>query len=257
MNYAPTNPRPSSLIYQHPYWNKSAKSKEILTNAINRSWSISGTVSKLSKYFDRTEKFFVLRTSKHGTSTSTQSSAAIFGDPRYLPYYISGPDINSLSTDQRAKLAGVFTKLSVSRTGRTPTIYRITDFTFCDDFGRIYNRGDPASGQNPRLLYFKRFTLSKAFEFRNHTWFYSKDGDVSLAAYIGIGLAGYDPRVQQEIYNSLKFDVHHVEENRFDLRPAALLPLPTWLHLRWVHSSDRGPIERNLFQHDPVNGNLW
>lgn len=108
-----------------------------------------------------------------------------------------------------------------------------------------------------RLLYFQRFTLSAPFDFRNHTWFQSKDGDVSLAAYIGIGLAGYDPRIQQEIYNSLKFDVHHVEENKFDLRPSALLPLPTWLHLRWVHAGDRGSIEKNLFQHDQVNGNLW
>nr|QJQ37760.1 hypothetical protein [Cressdnaviricota sp.] len=257
MSYAPKNPRPSSIIYQHPYWSKNASRKEILTNAINRSWSKAGSLSQLSRFFDRKQHFFVLRATKSGTLSSTYTSAEIFKEPRFLPYYISPGDMQGLNSDQRAKLESVFARLSVAKTGRVPTIYRITDFTFCDDLGRIYSRGDPSAGQDVRLLYFQRFTLSAPFDFRNHTWFQSKDGDVSLAAYIGIGLAGYDPRIQQEIYNSLKFDVHHVEENKFDLRPSALLPLPTWLHLRWVHAGDRGSIEKNLFQHDQVNGNLW
>lgn len=69
-----------------------------------------------------------------------------------------------------------------------------------------------------------------------------------MSAYIAIGYAGYNPSVQQRMYSSLKFDVHHIDENKFDVTPSTVVPLPTWMHLRWVHASDHSTPQKSLFK---------
>lgn len=69
-----------------------------------------------------------------------------------------------------------------------------------------------------------------------------------MSAYIAIGYAGYESDVQQKMYSSLKFDVHHIEENKFDVTPSTVIPLPTWMHLRWVHAADHKTPQISLFK---------
>lgn len=244
MNYGPTSPRSRLDIYGHPYWQRNKGTQEILANAINRQERTFGSLRQLSRYFDPGDSHLCQAASARGTIPKKNSSRAIFDDPTILPYYFSPTEQSQLNPTQESKWRQALTVYRTARTGRRPAIYRITDFTFCDDMGRIYHR-DP---RNPRTLQFAQYQLTKPADYRNGTWIQGYKGDVWMSAYIAIGYAGFAPDIQTKMYTSLKFDVHHVDENKFDVRPSTVLPLPTWMHLRWVHAADYNKIQNKLFK---------
>lgn len=57
------------------------------------------------------------------------------------------------------------------------------------------------------------------------------------SAYFFAGVAGYVPHLQEHFVFSLKYDFHHIAENKLDLRPDSIVPLEVDLH-RYVHSKD-------------------
>lgn len=249
MSYGPTNPRPLSDIKKHPYWRKGSIHPSYLTNAINRSQKKSVTNPRIfRKYFYTTDSHKCQSAHPEGgTSPKVLSSYDIFKNPTILPYYISSQEQANIPPTQRSKWISACSKYRSARSGRTPTLYRITDFTYCDDLGRFYQRSSEATPAYS-LLEFVQYTLTKSADYRNPIWIRGPDGDVSMSAYIAIGYAGYNPSVQQRMYSSLKFDVHHIDENKFDVTPSTVVPLPTWMHLRWVHASDHSTPQKSLFK---------
>lgn len=255
MSYGPTNPRPYSDIIRHPYWRKQSH-QSYLTNAIQRKQSkTSKDIRSLSKYFVSTDSCKCQKATKNGTRDTygSYSSRAIFTDPKVLPYYISSKEQSDFNPTQRSQFTAVLSRYVNARTGRIPTIYRITDFTYCDDLGRIYHRDEQ---DRYGRLKFAQYTMSAGGKFRNGLWIRGYSGDVFLPAYIAVGYAGYDPDIQQKLYSSLKFDIHHVGENLFSVTPDTLLPLPSWMHLRWVHGADYDRQQNELFKYDPSK-QLW
>lgn len=265
MNYGPTNPRSINDIFQHKWWKSNNTRKTYLTNAITRS------EKKICRFNKTTESYFypgdshsVQKASGNSlqsiTGTSGLSSYDIYKDPTILPYYIDQKTLQKMATEPRYALQyqnfqKAITKYQNAKKGRVPTLYRITDFTYCDDMGRIFSRAPDPRQQKSRAIYkdtqqrlvFQQYKLSTGSDFRDETWFNGPDGAVPLAAYIGIGYAGYSPKVQTEMYTSLQFDVHHIAENKFDVTPSTVIPLPTWMHLRWVHAATYNTTQNTLF----------
>lgn len=255
MNYGTTNPRPYADIIKHPWWNRNNKTQAYLTNALTRTFSKTGSLHSLSYYFRNDDGHKCQSALVYGLKKYKNiSSKDIFNDPTILPYYLSRKQIQDLSPREKLQWDKVRREYNGARTGRKPTIYRITDFTFCDDLGRIYNR-DTDDPKGARLK-FCQYKLTRGSNFRNKTWISTYEGLVELSAYIAVGYAGYEPTIQQRLYSSLKFDIHHVEENLFSVKPSTLLPLPTWMHLRWVHSKDHDLVQNTLFEHRPQH-RLW
>lgn len=240
--YGSTNPRALADITRHSYWTKNAQRKEELASALSRPVSISGILANLRLFFNPRDRRLCLSIEGGAPVARSYSSAQIFASSRVLPYYISPADVKGLPNDYASKFKEALSHYS--QTTRVPRIYRITDFTYCDDLGRIYYI-DESSG----LFEFKQYTLSRGSNFRNSFWFRGYRGDVEFSAYIGVGLAGMDPVIQTRVFNSLKYDIHHIDENLFDIRPSSLIPIPTWMHLRWVHASDRSKVQTGLFRH--------
>lgn len=269
MNYGTTNPRPYADIIKHPWWNRNNKTQAYLTNALTRTFSKTGTVSTnvSTKGFIQQLRYYFRGDDKKGQKCQratnngvqncydTHSSRDIFEDPTILPYYLSSKEIQGLSSREKQQWDKVRREYVGAGTGRKPTLYRITDFTFCDDLGRIYNRDTNDPSGRARLIY-AQYDLTKGSNFRNQTWISTYNGYVKLSAYIAVGYAGYEPTIQQRLYSSLKFDIHHVEENLFSVKPSTLLPLPTWMHLRWVHAADHKLVQNTLFEHKPQH-RLW
>lgn len=265
MNYGPTNPRPIKDIYNHKWWKSSTTNKAYLTNAITRSQKKVCRINKTTeRYFYPGDNHSVQQaaggTLKSLTGTTGLSSYDIYKDPTILPYYIDQKTIQTLASQPRyalqyQNLQKAITKYQNARKGRIPTLYRITDFTYCDDMGRIFSRAPHPKQQGSRAIYkdpqqrlvFQQYKLTTGSDFRDETWFNGPDGAVLMAAYIGIGYAGYNPSVQTQMYTSLQFDVHHIAENKFDVTPTTVIPLPTWMHLRWVHGSTYNTTQNTLF----------
>uniref|UniRef100_A0AAU8H4V8 Cap n=1 Tax=CRESS DNA virus TaxID=3138951 RepID=A0AAU8H4V8_9VIRU len=265
MNYGPTNPRSTKDIFNHSWWKSSPTNQAYLTNAITRSQKKVCRFNKTTEsYFYPGDNHSVQKASGNTlqslTGTSGLSSYDIYKDPTILPYYIDQKTLQTLSTTpkyalQYQKFQQAITKYQNSRKGRVPTLFRITDFTYCDDMGRIYSRAPHPKQDGARAIYkdtqqrlvYQQYKLSTGSDFRDETWFNGPYGSVLMAAYIGIGYAGYNPSVQVQMYTSLQFDVHHIAENKFDVTPTTVLPLPTWMHLRWVHGSTYVKAQNTLF----------
>uniref|UniRef100_A0AAU8H8I5 Cap2 n=1 Tax=CRESS DNA virus TaxID=3138951 RepID=A0AAU8H8I5_9VIRU len=265
MNYGPTNPRSFTDIRNHSWWKSNPTNQSYLTNAINRP------NKKICRFNKTTEAMFYPGDShsiqkasggtlKSLTGTAGLSSYDIYQDPTILPYYIDPKTIQTLASQPKYALQyqnfqKALTKYQNARRGRIPTLYRITDFTYCDDMGRIFSRAPHPRQRGCRARYkdsqqrlvFQQYQLDSGSDFRNATWFDGPMGAVSMAAYIGIGYAGYAPSVQTQMYTSLQFDVHHIAENKFDVTPTTVIPLPTWMHLRWVHGSTYNNTQNTLF----------
>ena len=161
------------------------------------------------------------------------NSATVFQTSTILPYKLKG-DIRDYSAELE------FLARQVSRTmPRVPCLYRISDSWVIDDLGRLY-----CSTKSGYRWY--RYRLSG--DLRNNITLTNADGTkLTRPAYVFSGLAGYNPHIQYHFAFSLKYDFHHVQENKLDLRPDSIVPLETDLH-RYVHSKDMNDSISRFFK---------
>lgn len=152
------------------------------------------------------------------------SSATVFGDSSILPYALPG-GVTGCSTELDFLAAQLFGSVRV----RVPALYRISDTWVIDDLGRFYRSG-------PSGYTWMQYKLSG--DFRNEVILRNDDGTyLKRSAYFFAGVAGYVPHLQEHFVFSLKYDFHHIAENKLDLRPDSIVPLEVDLH-RYVHSKD-------------------
>lgn len=196
-------------------------------------------------------------------------SIDVFLSSTVTPYTLSPNDVQILSTNRLSsnrygtlfnqlyavltnsysmqKSYKSFRKQSVGAT-RIPTLFRISSRALCDDLGRIYVRRDDSS-----KFMFYQYRLSIGSDLRNDITLYgyghSIDTPVKLSrsVYQFIGVAGYMPYYQSDFMFSLRYDVHHVEENRFDIRPSSLQVVHSHSH-RYLHSRDLSYSKRCFFK---------
>lgn len=165
---------------------------------------------------------------------SKVSSRTVFRDSTILPYALEG-GTSGCSTE----LDFLAAQLSGSVRVRVPAIYRISDDWVIDDLGRIYRAG-------PSGYTWRQYSLSG--DFRNAVTLRNSDGTyLSRPAYFFAGVAGYVPRLQKHFVFSLKYDFHHIAENKLDLRPDSIVPLEVDLH-RYVHSKDLSKDVKHFFR---------
>lgn len=136
--------------------------------------------------------------------------------------------------------------------GREPTIFRITSRAICDDLGRIYTR----EKLNEPFV-FQQYKLSLLYKCRDHISILGHDGyRLFKPSYLFVGLAGYPPELQHKFAFSYTYDIHHTGENKFDIRPESLIPLPKHVH-HYVHTSDWAPDALAFFDmNDTLNPSL-
>lgn len=121
---------------------------------------------------------------------------------------------------------------------RLPTLYRISDDWFIDDYGRIY---DNRSG---RLVWHPYNVSGKL---RNNITLRNRDGTyLKRPCYFFSAIAGYHPTQQRYFAFSLKYEYHHVAENKLDLRPGSVYPLEHQVH-SYVHSQDLQDPQSRFF----------
>lgn len=160
------------------------------------------------------------------------TSRSVFEDPTILPYRLKvlpkqiQKEIEFLAV---SIFSPVFNK-------RVPKLYRISDTWCVDDLGRFF-REDPKTHS---LVWFQ-YSLSG--DLRNKFTLTNNDGSsLQQSAYFFVGVAGYDPRIQNHFAQSGEYDFHHVLENKLDLRPSRVVPLEIYLHRR-VHEEYTKPGE--------------
>lgn len=153
------------------------------------------------------------------------SSLQVFRDPSILPYTLKASP-KSVENELLYLTAEIHPYVKT----RIPSVFRISDTYICDDLGRIYER-------NKYGYYtWKQYTLTS--EARDELYLKNSDGTyLKRSVYLFIGVAGYSPPVQSEFLYSLKYDFHHIEENKLDLRPTRIIPLEVRLH-RFIHSKN-------------------
>lgn len=153
------------------------------------------------------------------------NSLQVFRDPSILPYTLRAP-VQSVENE----LLYLTAELHPYNKTRIPAVYRISDTYICDDLGRIYERNRYGA------YTWKQYTLTS--EARDELYLKNTDGTyLKRSVYLFIGVAGYSPPVQSEFLYSLKYDFHHIEENKLDLRPTRIIPLEVRLH-RFIHSKN-------------------
>ena len=161
------------------------------------------------------------------------SSATVFQDSTILPYFLLG-SFKSYS----AELEFLSRQLTPSMP-RVPALYRISDTWVIDDLGRLFHN------RKGRYIWYQ-YTLSG--DLRNNITLTNADQTkLNRAAYFFSGIAGYLPHAQQRFAFSLDYDFHHIQENKLDLRPDAIVPLEVRIH-RYVHSHDLEDPQSNFFR---------
>lgn len=153
------------------------------------------------------------------------SSLTVFRDPSILPFAYKGS-----TKDVEKELLYLTAELHPLTKTRIPAVYRISDTFICDDLGRIYEKNRWGTWT------WKQYALSA--DARDEVYLKNSDGTyLKRSVYLFIGVAGYSPPVQAEFLYSLKYDFHHIEENKLDLRPTRIIPLEVRLH-RFIHSKN-------------------
>lgn len=153
------------------------------------------------------------------------SSLQVFRDPSILPYAYKGSPGRVTN-----ELLYLTSEIHPLITTRIPAVYRISDSFICDDLGRIYQKNDRGTWT------WKQYILTE--DARDEVYLKNSDGTfLKRSVYLFIGVAGYSPAVQAEFLYSLKYDFHHIEENKLDLRPTRVIPLEVRLH-RFIHSKN-------------------
>lgn len=176
------------------------------------------------------------------------STASIFENPYVLPYSL--PPRYAPEGNLRDKLEQYARILDQYPIKFRPRLYAVTRSFYIDEFGRQYKLNNYGY-----LVY--------CFHFDNGTRVPTAFGDgrseravtqgattLKLALYTWSGLAGLTTESQARIMSSRGFDVHHGDENLFDMRPQSLFPIPTFLH-RYVHGEYHSISSLRLFfKHD-------
>lgn len=217
-------------------------------------------------------KFRILRTS------APVNSLDVFIDSSVPPYYLSEEDLGILSDPTCSKFVHGPTSLTrralasnlstvlltyyfraerpqeyrrvfstqpkqpFNPIGREPTIFRITSRAICDDLGRIYTR----EKLNEPFV-FQQYKLSLLYKCRDSISILGHDRHrLFKPSYLFVGLAGYPPEWQHKFAFSYTYDIHHTGENKFDIRPESLVPLPKHVH-HYVHTADWSPKDLAFF----------
>lgn len=170
-------------------------------------------------YFDAKRSRGVLYQDRTQRSTSDR----VFRDSTILPYLLIGrPSTYQPELDFLAPIIA-------PTVPRVPCVYRISDTWIIDDLGRLYRDG-------PDGYTWYQYRLSR--DLRTNITLTNSDGTkLTRPCYVFSGLAGYLPGIQHHFAFSLKYDFHHVSENKLDVRPDGIVALETDLH-RYVHSND-------------------
>lgn len=167
----------------------------------------------------------------HGPTSATRRALASNLSSVLLTYYFR--------SERPLEYRRVFStqpKQSSFSPGRQPTIFRITSRAICDDLGRIYTR----EKLNEPFV-FQQYKLSLLYKCRDSISIPGHDGyRLFKPSYLFVGLAGYPPEWQHKFAFSYTYDIHHTGENKFDIRPESLIPLPKHIH-HYVHTRDWEP----------------
>lgn len=260
MSYSSTNPRPVSS------WTTSGKRvRQYSLDAIQKESTLDyGSVrqsvpsSKLPKYDTRTvitvtRLRYDNRTHEYEIGQVDLTTAQILSDPSILPYGVYPSTY--LNSSLRAKL----TQYAIILGGYVkyrPKFYFITRYFLCDDLGRHYRINDYGF-----LEFISSVKLGKRYPInfgdgrsersitRDIKTTTSDSITLKLALYTWNGIAGLTAESQARIISSRGFDVHHGDENLFDIRPQALFPIPSFLH-RYIHGEYHSYSDlRKFFDH--------
>lgn len=191
---------------------------------------------QLSTFDTRFDRFFpyVITPSRGGQSLSfyklpfTPSARYVFEHENILPYE---PDLSP--KDHQKEMRLLVQSIPTSYT-RSPMLYRLSETWVVDDLGRFYYF-EPQEGVPPNRWKLRWYQYSLSGKLRNRITLKNYDGSaLQLPVYTFVGLAGYHPGIQDYFISSGKYQFHHIEENKLDLRPTRVVPLETDLH-NYIH----------------------
>lgn len=239
MSYSSTKPRPISS------WTNSGKRvRQYSLDAIQKESTLDyGSVrqsipdSNIPKLDTRTTiRVTRLRydssADEYALSKVDATTAEIFENPFILPYSLS--TYKTPSPSLRTKLTQYARILDAYPLKYRPRLYSVTQFFLVDDLGRQYfiNRDgylvfyNHSSNGTRKPIKFGDGRCERSITVGSTT--------LRLALYTWNGIAGLTSTSQARIISSRGFDVHHGDENLYDVRPQSLFPIPSFLH-RYVH----------------------
>lgn len=175
------------------------------------------------KYNNQTRQYYI------DTTPHKYSSRKIFKSSSVLPYF---PGFQFSEYYKEIQLLGP----RLLSPYRSRVLYRLSEKWVVDDLGRFfYFQKDSHLRPNQYKLCWMRYNLSKdCRNIKTLTNDPPKKLSLSLAIYTFVGLAGYNPLIQDYFINSGRYQFHHVEENKLDLRPTSVVPLEVELH-NYIH----------------------
>lgn len=239
MSYSSSNPRPVSS------WSTSGKRvRQYSLDAIQKESTLDygsvrqdiprsqlrpidtwHTIVCTELRYDRSEDEYII-------SQVDATTDEILKNPYILPYGLYKS--TKLSDSLRAKLTQYSIELAGYSVKYRPRIYAITKYFFVDDLGRQYTINNDGYFEFCNSVKSgKRYPINFG-DGRSERAITRGPTTLRLALYTWNGLAGLTPSSQARIISSRGFDVHHGDENLFDIRPQALFPIPSFLH-RYVH----------------------
>lgn len=211
------------------------KYKESIRNDIALIHSEYQLATFDSEYFDHAPYYISPPTSSRGKyrfvkSRVKMSALEVFKDSRVLPYI---PRISPDNFQKEIQLLDKSLPAPDDKT-RSPMLYRLSQKWLVDDLGRFYYFFlDRSRAPNSRVLRWMQYYLSG--EARSRVTLTNDNGtSLTLPVYTFSGLAGYDPDIQDHFISSGRYQFHHIEENKLDLRPTRVVPLESDLH-NFIH----------------------
>lgn len=169
-------------------------------------------------------------------SIAPVDSFSVFMSVNILPYYACFNQ-DQFKSEIRFLQAAYRVLSPKSRSYR---MYRVSDDWFCDDMGRLYEKSFGKYIWRPYKL---------SGDLRNDITLTNRDGTtLRRPCYFFSGIAGYYPLVQTNFAFSLRYEFHHVGENRLDLRPTSIFPLESHIH-KFVHSRDLSDARAQFFHY--------
>lgn len=157
----------------------------------------------------------------------------IFRDSYILPYLLS-------STPQSVKFNEYMEFIDTYNKTRRPAMYRISRSHFSDDLGRLYEDKGGFLVFSSSVSYAKDQRAEKQLTQR----FENTTVTVRNAIYFFTGLAGLPMETRMRVAASNAIDMHHMNENLWDIRPKNIAPLPIIIHRSYDHT----PTDSNFFR---------
>lgn len=170
---------------------------------------------------------YYLQGNYHYRPAKSLTSKDVFLIEPILPY-IPDFDLNVVAPRELDLLSP---KIQESN-ARIPALYRITDKAVIDDYGRFYILDSGKWRFRPFIMDYKmRSNISLPGNSRK---------SVRRPCYFFSALAGYNPTVQADFLFSFKYQFHHIEENKLDIRPRSVVPIEYKVH-EYLHANDLSP----------------